>query len=338
MFDLDKIFGVTPRGTVLSTYNGDVAIPRPFCFVLNVAGTGKDGAIEVAPGQMLRCATNEEIKFIKEMIESLFGRHFGASLWESQRPKSGRGKYRTRPANQWRYFVIELDLAFEDFDLLEQASTIARCGLEIGFAVSRTTFEKLELAASIYRPPQLFQSLTALSEVHHSEIGGGKTIAKSDGKDVAEIYARLKLHDHSLLDLRRILIQLLELKDLPHFSPLQILGYFAILESILTHQPNPEDRYDSITRQITQKLALLDRRWQPPLNYADFGAAKHETIWSKMYAYRSAIAHGTAPDFSSKLSILKSAECANLLIKETVKQVIRHSLVEPTLIADLHNC
>ena len=128
------------------------------------------------------------------------------------------------------------------------------------------------------------------------------------------------------------------MKDLPPFSPLQILGYFAILESILTRQPNPDDRYDSITRQITQKLALLNRRWYPALDYTNFGKATHDKVWSKMYAYRSAIAHGTTPDFKSQLSALGTADNANILIGDAVKQTIRQALMEPELLADLHNC
>lgn len=130
---------------------------------------------------------------------------------------------------------------------------------------------------------------------------------------------------------------MLELKDLPRFSPLQILGYFAILESVLTHQPNPDDRYESITRQITQELALLNRRWQPALDYSLLGGASHEKIWTKMYAHRSSIAHGRKPDFKSQLALLKNAATANALIRDTVKRALCQAYIEPLLVGDLHN-
>lgn len=43
-------------------------------------------------------------------------------------------------------------------------------------------------------------------------------------------------------------------------------------------------------------------------------------------------------DFNSQLSVLQSKTIANVLLKETVKQTIRHCLAEPQLMADLHNC
>jgi hypothetical protein len=149
----------------------------------------------------------------------------------------------------------------------------------------------------------------------------------------------LATHDNGILDLDKIFRLIFQLKDLPRFSPLQILGYFAVLESILTHAPNPEDRYDSITRQIKQKLALLNKRWNPPLDYSAFPKLSHDKVWSKMYAYRSAIAHGSTPNFAAgDLSALGKAENANLLISAAVRKTICHALEEPQLIADLQNC
>ena len=96
--------------------------------------------------------------------------------------------------------------------------------------------------------------------------------------------------------------QLGQLKALPNYSPLRFLGYFAILESLLTHAPKPSDPYSSITRQVQKKLILLDHRWTHKINYGPFGEAKPEKVWSTMYGYRSLIAHGGQPDFSGELS------------------------------------
>ena len=144
-------------------------------------------------------------------------------------------------------------------------------------------------------------------------------------------------HDHEILELTRVGELLLDLRDLPHFSPLQILGYFAILESVLTHQPRPDDRYESLTRQITNKLALLDKRWNPSFDYSLLGGAKHEKIWPQMYAYRSTIAHGNKLDFKTKLALLKNEDVANALITDAVKKTIRQAYVEPRLVKDLHD-
>jgi hypothetical protein len=242
------------------------------------------------------------------------------------------------PKKEWRYFVIEFNGGNEELALLEKALCIAPCGLELGFTLSRVTLGKKVFPACLYSPPRLFQSLSALSYAHSPERGAGQIITVADAEQVGEIFAALKAHDNGVLDLDRIFKLVFELKDLPHFSPLQILGSFAALESILTHAPAPADLHDSITRQIKQKLALLNRRWQPPLDYSSFQPLPHDKIWSKMYDYRSAIAHGGLPDFKSKLSVLKSANSANALISETLKKTICQALKEPQLLADLHEC
>src|SRR5262249_45744081 len=131
---------------------------------------------------------------------------------------------------------------------------------------------------------------------------------------------------------------MLDLEALPHQSPLCYLGYFGILESLLTHQPRKTDTIDSITRQIIKKVALLDNRWKPRIDYGPFKGAKPETVWSAMYSYRSCLAHGGKPDFKNELQLLDNHEVALALVKQTTKSVLRQSLLESQLIADLRNC
>ena len=73
------------------------------------------------------------------------------------------------------------------------------------------------------------------------------------------------------------------------------------------------------------------------LDYSRFGGASHEKIWTKMYGYRSAIAQGRKPDFKTQLALLKTADAANDLVRDTVQKTIRHAYAEPQLVADLHN-
>jgi hypothetical protein len=336
MLDLNTIFKKQTPGKVVSVYNDDVKL-KPFAFVLNISELLVGPTVEIAPGHTLRKANTEEVKFIKETINNLFGKHF-SEIWEERRPKSGSGQYAHLPAKQWRYFVIEFGSEIDNSDLLEETLAIAPFGLEVGLTLLRAKLNGLVVSVCVYRTPHLFQSLSALYRAFHSKDGIVNTLAESDGQQISDVYKKLEAHDHKILDLHRTIELVLELKDLPSFSPLQILGYFAILESVLTHQPNPDDRYDSITRQITNKLALLNKRWLPQLDYKSFGGATHDKIWPKMYAYRSSIAHGGIPDFKSQLCLLKTAMNANVLIRDAVKHTVRHALVEPQLLADLRNC
>jgi hypothetical protein len=85
------------------------------------------------------------------------------------------------------------------------------------------------------------------------------------------------------------------------------------------------------------KLSLGAVR-KPPLDYSAFPTLSHDKVWLKMYAYRSAIAHGSTPNFVRELSALGKSENANLLISEAVRKTIYQAIEEPQLLADLQAC
>jgi hypothetical protein len=118
---------------------------------------------------------------------------------------------------------------------------------------------------------------------------------------------------------------------------LYVLGLFSVIESLLTHEPSGE--HDSLGHQIRTKMLLLNRRFNTPLDFSVFGAgAVPATVWSKLYAFRSIIAHGKEPDFSSKLQLLKDARTATAFLDSAAKALLRQGLVEPELILDLQDC
>jgi hypothetical protein len=70
------------------------------------------------------------------------------------------------------------------------------------------------------------------------------------------------------------------------------LGLFAVIESLITH--NPHGDYDSLTHQVSTKIPLLERMFRKPLDYqsVDSSGTSSAKIWKKLYGYRSALAHG----------------------------------------------
>jgi len=83
---------------------------------------------------------------------------------------------------------------------------------------------------------------------------------------------------------------------------------------------------------------LINHRCESGIDYRPFGGASPETIWTRMYRYRSDLAHGGAPAFDGELRVLGSAENALHLVKRAVRAVARQALIEPQLIADLRDC
>jgi hypothetical protein len=246
--DFETLFLMKPSPKTVVTYAPGTKTPQPFAFVLNVSRLVGGSSLEIIPGRFIRRANDEQIKFIKEVITSLFANHASGGLWETHGPKSGQSKFVKLPQRQWRYFVIEFSGGNQEVELLEKALSISSCRLDVGFILSVASFRGRKLPVCLYSPPRLFQSLSAMSNAAGSVSGLTKAVTKSDAEQVRKNYLKLAKHDNRTLDLDKVFKLVFELMDLPRFSPLQILGYFAVLESILTHAPNPDDRYDSITR------------------------------------------------------------------------------------------
>lgn len=307
--------------------SGDVwGAQENFAFVINVSTLVGTTSFSLVAGCELRRPRAEEVAVIKETLESVMPRP-AIMPWESRLLPGGLVE--PLKEEEWRYHVIGFRGTNETLLEIEEASSIALSELKIGFTVLNYAGNR----GLILHSGRLFQLLdNAMWNLTFSDV------ALSDIAAIRAIHGQLRQHDHRLVDVRRLARQLQDLESVPFHSPLRFLGYFAVLESLLTHPPKPTDPYDSITRQIKKKLTLVDHRCQPPLNYSAFAGAAAEIVWTKMYAYRSSLAHGGSPNFDRYFRVLGSHTNALRLVKEAVKAVIRQALVEPQLLADLKDC
>jgi hypothetical protein len=299
-----------------------------YAFVMNASSLVGTDSFTLAPGHELRRASTTEISTIKEVIIKSLMHGPTMMPWE-QRTVEG-GSLESMPEAEWRYFVISFQGSNHVLLDIEEAFSVARAELKIGFTVLKSPGR----SGLMFDPGRLFHLLEQAKWGHLGFID----VTASDVEQIVQIHTQLEKYDRRLVDVKRFTRQLQDLEALPPSSPLRFLGYFAVLEALLTHLPNPTDPYESITRQIKKKVSLLDHRWQSPIEYSSFAGEKSEKIWKKMYDYRSVLAHGGAPAFDDELQILKNHDNALKLLKQTVKAVIRQALVEPQLLADLRDC
>lgn len=333
------VIGVGRTASVYSA--GDepaIELDRNVAFLLNVSrfvDQPMNGKIALAPGHALRKATAQELAAIQHIIKKVSGEMHWTPWQCDAIPKPDGGQtFELLPEDQWRYFVIEFSGNNGTVSELERALTICSREIRIGLTVLKIKVGAEILPAFIYDPGSLFQHLRALKRGSL----GFVEIAESDVQQIRSLHQQLKAFKHDSVNLESLIQQAMDLEALPRQSPLLFLGYFALLESMLTHQPRKTDTIDSITRQIIKKISLLDNRWQPRLIYGEFPGGKPERIWSAMYSYRSCLAHGRKPDFANELQLLRNAENALGLLKQTVRGVLRQTLVEPQLMVDLRNC
>jgi hypothetical protein len=126
-----------------------------------------------------------------------------------------------------------------------------------------------------------------------------------------------------------------------------LLGYFGVLEGVLSHAPSPQDPVDSVTRQLKRNLILLDNRAPAGenLGVSEFEGAKDSSqVIAKLYSYRSAIAHGGDGTgdlqwFEDRRPVRWQGDPPRLwlhyFMRLLVKRVLVAALREPQLVHDL---
>lgn len=304
-----------------------------YAWAINVGELSGQDSFELAPGHILRRAAADERDTIRTFLSNLHRAwpfSHGIAAWEGQLPLAG--PIIGLPPEEWRYFVIEFPGTNHVLARIQEACDLLQPGIEVGITVLRDVVAPGGLGLTYY-PARLFHHLEQLPRDNFFV-----NVSGDQAKAIRTLQEKLERYPHDVVNLRRFIGQVRSLKALPHHSPLRFLGYFGILEGLLTHKPSPADTIDSITRQVKRKIALLNNRWQPRLDYTVFRVGD-DKLWSKMYEYRSHLAHGSEPDFAAgDLTGLVSAERALALLIAAVQAVIRFALDEPRLLADLKDC
>ena len=146
-------------------------------------------------------------------------------------------------------------------------------------------------------------------------------------------------------EIRKIIHMFASLDNLPDSSPFKVLGYFSVIEGLLSHSPQNSDRMDSIQRQLIRNINLLNNRLKKidrEIIFSIFGETKPEKVLTRFYAYRSAIAHGgkveSPIDDINKIRI-GSEKTDHLWVhdwlRNMTKKLILAAIVEPELVNDL---
>ena len=308
-----------------------------YIFFLNLRDVSADIPVEIVPDYTLQKATPEQITKIKEILTPLISQHMGhgqALPYEIDRhyPADFDGGYTPIPLEEkdWNYYLV-------------------KCNKE---APGRDFYNAITLSSQ-----ELIDAFTAYQDfqghgcdpsiLHHtfSEIDlrwNQLSISIDDEylREFRSLYKKLQNHDYSILNLEEYVSQYRNLGGIDHGASLRFLGYFSIIESLVSHTPKQTDPYDSITRQVRNKISLLNNRFSHPIDYEGFFGkhTKPATIWSKLYNLRSHIAHGANVDFQSDFKILKNKANAFGFIIHVVKRLLVHGLDEPSLIRDIKHC
>ncbi len=310
-----------------------------FAFILSSIRVEADLPFELAPKYYLMRATTKQIEHIKSFLQGLRGDmpYYPPYEFDIQRvpmPNSSAVSYpRTSlPPEEWRYYVVEFKGNGAELQNIQRAALVIPNEIRFG-----CHFFELgsRVAGPGWHPQSLFTYLCSLDPDRDI----ARTISPGDLNLVSEVCSLLKgipKNDYPT----RAFTRFYDLLSIPEHSELFVIGLFSIIESLLTHKPGRPELGDSLTHQIQTKMPLVNKHHFPkPLNYAPaFGIDSEDSIWKKLYAYRSGIVHGDHRGFGDgTLSDAKEAAIVDLLT-ETAKQLLIVTLREPELMADLKKC
>ena len=89
-------------------------------------------------------------------------------------------------------------------------------------------------------------------------------------KSIPKIYAQY-INNHNKYDfIEHAFKNYTMLKYIDRQSDLFVLGYFSIIEMLVTHPPRQNENLDSITHQIVTKLNLLEKFFERKIIYSEY--------------------------------------------------------------------
>ena len=275
-----------------------------FIFLGDILQVENNQGYSIVDNYILRKAHSQQIKTIKKYLDE-YKKLYAVNIFEHDKRdvKSGtfKGGYEFSPVNKkdWNYWAIEHTNSQMEAKFYR---TLALSSLDL-----TVLFESV-LVDNVYRG--IIQK--ELSSINFFINNKGfnlepKIINEQTLAEVRYIYNAInefELKKHKFDFIEKAISDFIKLKDISRDSPFMILGYFSILEILLTTNKSKNIIENSINHQLQKKIKLLNNRLDNPLNFLDYFKGSNtnttEKIIEKLYQYRSDIAHGNISDFEKE--------------------------------------
>lgn len=314
-----------------------------FIFFGDLIEINEKKEIELVKNYILKKANKEQVKTIKNFISDYTKiLHHNINRYEFYAvPKDNGFSYLPLDKKNWNYWVIEFP-EVNMSECLSLALGLAKIDLTILFL---GTYNGLKTILGKEVPGIVSNQLKTLTFFYNTQFDKIETkiISKCDVNEIKELFHTLnkfKENKDEFDFIEKALEDFSNLQVVPKNSPFRILGYFSILELLLTnYKPNES----SINTQLQTKINLVNNQAKDFINFREyFGGADTNTleiIIAKLYQYRNDIAHGNKSDFEKQLKIFKNSRSfIQEFLRDLTKNTIIFAIQEPKLILDLKKC
>ncbi len=291
--------------------------------------------IEIGPNIRLYKATPDHIDSIyRQARVYLHSTDFGQNPFEvivSQEDDGTISIKNAQSITDFHYWVVEHRNRNHEPDL------------EIALALSKLNLTSLIQAHGLYGYSGICCPAIVCTRVQNIESNEFVNVDNRLTQDLISTYSSVTdffnkyPSDDTFPNIKKALNDFISLNELSDDSPFKIVALFSILELLLTSKSDT-----SITKQLKSKINLVHNRMPEEIDISDFFNSQNplrlDTAISKLYTYRSAIAHGNVSDFNKDLQILETNKSALSFLHNLTREVLAYSIREPKLISDLREC
>jgi len=317
-------------------------IKSGLAFVVTNIEVDGDLPVEVIPDHTFRKASDAEIAEITSVISESSNRpviswvRYDALVKEVRQEGNTTYHFESLPREQWRYWVIAFDgpnRRIHDVDLL---ALLLPTDFDLGFQIYYDGPKQSgERVGYMQMPLHFVEKYGSTDEMFKN----AKRVSTKQLESINELHSLFCALPEEFPFVHHAIHNFSALRRIPKASELLAVGYFSIIESLITHAPRLSETLDSINHQITNKMILLRKKFTRqvvPTTY--FMHTAEERLWKKLYAYRSSLAHGNNVDFNQEFQVLKSHDSVISFLKENIKELLVLALKEPEFLSDLRRC
>lgn len=301
--------------------------------------------LELLPNYVFRKANDDEIDIVrKKIFNSIPAGGFVRQLpyeyivREEIHERQTSFHYDPIPKEKWKYWVIGFEGHGNEIQEIKKSASLLPFDLELAFETGNIIHgeEKTQGTWSNQIPLNIIEYLSD----HEFASKNAKKITSKELLKIKEYHDLIMDLNDDYGFVKHALENFMDLKRIPKNSDMLVVGYFSIIESLVTHAPRLTETLDSISHQLKNKMIMLQKKYDNPIiTDIYFKNIKTDKALAKLYSYRSAIAHGSKVDLTrGPLEVLKSKDNVLSYLKHNVKELIIIALRNPDFMSDLKKC
>jgi len=323
----------------LTEFPGDPEHPALIFFPEQIKLQGLQSPVPIGAEARLLQASDETLVALRAILDPYTKTRltFHVNPWESEAVDNEHGR-EIRPIadpSRYRYWVVEHWRRMFD-EQLKYALEIADPGLSPVMGLSKP----IPMTSGFIDPHSIVNWLAKNLVADTRDVGP---------KEIDSIERTWKLlidfeanTDPGYAFIKKAIEDFFYLKSIPSRMPIYVVGLFAIIEMLLTtHQDKTTE--NSLSHQLKEKLTLFGNRFTNPIVLHEYlpkaGEMNLKTMVSRLYSYRSKVAHGTQIDFTKgDMQVLQSHEAVCQFLRQIVRKLILQAVHEPSLFRDIKSC